>query len=567
MFETRRCPRGGRASLASSLLGALVLVLALPPTTHAQAPRVVRATVVLIDGLDVFVDLPAPTATTGLVLRLYRPIEVTHPVTRRRLRDRFFLGEIEIVAPGEVLSRARPHGELARTVALGDVCEVELAPPVVAVVEPPAAAAAASEAAEPPSAPTAPPELPTYRSDVADSTLDPETASLLELLEDTLGRPPEHRAIVLRNYLRAHPRGRYDDALRAELTSMQRYATLTGGGDVETRTRLIRAAFRADRIEHAAGGVARDLAVGIEPTTPLRAVRLHVRTRGAPAYTTLDFLADGPTHARVTIPAELVTPPSIEYFVEATDVEGLTVPVVGEPGRPITVDVSGDAPGTRIPHRSIRVSGEYVGFDTFAGTPGRDWYFLGEVDVLYRVLADWLYGVRLGFAALGGQSRNVDDLRRMGTPLEPFPAGFTYGYLELEGHFVELLGIAGRLELGLGVPGDPLVQAAGVNVGGQLRIRIGEEYGTHLLLAGEFSTAVGQRAFVALAWSLAPEWPSRVEVHVTDQPVSTGLGVRVVVEQGYRLGDFFAIALRLSYQGRRIDHTGIGGGLTLSFDW
>ena len=43
--------------------------------------------------------------------------------------------------------------------------------------------------------------------------------------------------------------------------------------------------------------------------------------------------------------------------------------------------------------------------------------------------------------------------------------------------------------------------------------------------------------------------------------------MRVVLEQGYRFERWVALSLRLSYQGRRIDHTGLGAGLALTFDW
>lgn len=577
--ETLVSSRGRCLAVALELALTLVLDLALGapwPVAAQEALVEVRATVVLIDGADIFVDVRAPVAERGLVLRLYRPIEVTHPVTHRTLRDRFLLGEIEITAPGSVLSAARAHGTLARPVAIGDAAETEIAPP--APPPPPLARTGPDTAPEVASGETdgapsvgaasdAVASATAYTDGAAATTIDPETVALLDLLDQTLGRSPEHRVIVLRRYITEHPSSPYREELARDAAAMDRFATLTGGSDAEARARLMREAFLADPIEHAEAGVARDVAVGIRPGTPLRAVRLHVRTRGADAYETLSFFADGPAHARVTIPAELVVAPALEYFIEATDVEGLTVSVIADARHPRRIAVRGTAPGETIPRRSVRVTGEYVGFDSFAPSPGRDWYFLGELDVLYRVLADWLYGVRLGYGGLGGQSRSVADLRMPGVPLAPFPAGFTYGYLELEGHIVDLLGVAGRLELGVGVPGDPSVQAADVNFGGQLRIRIGEEYGTHLLLGGEFSTAVGQRAFVALAWAVAREWPSRVEVHVTDQPVSAGLGVRVVLEQGYRLGGSFAIAVRLSLQGRRLDHVGMGAGLALSFDW
>lgn len=552
---------GGRSVLA------LAATLALAPSAHAQETVEVEAIIVHIDGIDLFVDVPAEHAEVGLVLHLYRPIEVVHPLTHRRLRDRFYIGDIEITAPGEVLSAARPRGTMRRAVAVGDEAEAEI---VVA----PAVADAVPDATDPEADADTPvpadddeaeaPFCPPVTTTTAE--LAPEDRAAIELFESTLGRPPERRALAIRRFLHDHPDTPHRDALEADAAAMEHYAEVTGSGNPELRARTMREAFIGFAIEHATAGEARELALGLRWTTPVRRVRLHVRAAGTEAYASHDFVAAGPFHLRAVIPADEVVAGGIEYFVEATDVEGLSVEVLGTAAQPRRVSVDAPAGPGAIPSRSIRISGEFVGFDTFAASPNRDWYFLGEVDVLYRTLTEWLYGVRLGFAAFGGRARNVDELRD-DTALAPYAAGFTYGYLELEGHFVEYLGIAGRLELGLGVPGDPDVQSDGVAFGGQLRIRIGEEFGTHLLLAGELNTSVGQRAYIGLAWAIAPEWPSRVEVHVTDQPVASGLGVRIVVEQGYRLANVVSVAVRLSYQGRRIDHTGIGAGLALTFDW
>jgi hypothetical protein len=57
-------------------------------------------------------------------------------------------------------------------------------------------------------------------------------------------------------------------------------------------------------------------------------------------------------------------------------------------------------------------------------------------------------------------------------------------------------------------------------------------------------------------------------VHVTDQPVNEGeLAVRGILEVGRQFTDAFALSLRASYQGRSIDHAGLGAGLALTFDW
>jgi hypothetical protein len=43
--------------------------------------------------------------------------------------------------------------------------------------------------------------------------------------------------------------------------------------------------------------------------------------------------------------------------------------------------------------------------------------------------------------------------------------------------------------------------------------------------------------------------------------------VRVVLELGWRISPVAQVALRISGQGRQIDHVGPGVGLAATFDW
>ena len=153
-----------------------------------------------------------------------------------------------------------------------------------------------------------------------------------------------------------------------------------------------------------------------------------------------------------------------------------------------------------------------------------------------------------------------------GVPAED--AAFTYGYLELTFALHEMFAVLPRLQVGLGRPenGDESVNSE-LRGGGEVRVRIGRERGTHLVLAAQTTPEIGERAFVGLTLGFLERFPLAFEVHVTDQPVNGDLGVRLVAEGGYRATDSFALSGRLSYQGRTIDHTGFGGGLALTFDW
>jgi hypothetical protein len=73
-----------------------------------------------------------------------------------------------------------------------------------------------------------------------------------------------------------------------------------------------------------------------------------------------------------------------------------------------------------------------------------------------------------------------------------------------------------------------------------------------------------------------------IRSEVTDQPVGTSsshevvpgfatgssdVGVRAIVQAGYRFTEGFVVALRASYQGRTINHAGPGAGAAMEYRW
>lgn len=534
-------------------LALVCLALAATSIAHAQEP--IRTTVVRIEGEDVFLDLARPLATEGLVLPLYRAVEVRHPITRRTLRDRFQIGEVEVAQPGDVLSIAHPHGPMSRDVEVGDFAETAPLAPA-----PPPAEADVGPAALPLECPEA--DAPICPAVAA---VDPAESALTQAFLATLGQPIGRRLVVYRSYLSQFPTTRYRAAIEADLLALDAVAPHPRTRDASrTRQRELHDAVAMQPIERANRGQARTIALAVRAGAGIVAVRFQYRAHGERAYTALDLVPDADGHVRGTLPGEAITAPGFDYFVEVVDDAGLTVEAVASAARPASVAVEGDEPAVSTPRTRARLSSEYVSFDTFANGAGRDFYVLVEGDVLYRILFSVLYGVRLGYGSFEGRGRPLRELD-MGLPGRD--VGWAYGYLELEARFHELFSVVGRLTIGVGQPSDPTIQAEGLRAGAQVRIRIGEELGTHLLLGGEFLPELGLRGYVALQWELAASWPTRAEVHITDQPNFVDIGVRVVLEQGYRFERWIALSVRLSYQGRRIDHTGLGAGLALTFDW
>lgn len=318
-----------------------------------------------------------------------------------------------------------------------------------------------------------------------------------------------------------------------------------------------------------AGQQGERLAFGVyaAPEARVRSVRLYVRSdRRQGPYTGFTLKLDDRGQGRVHLPAELVRAPGFAYFVEAELPGDRAQAVLGEAAAPHWCSVAPPAGQVvRSGMSRVKLTTEYVSFNR---KQRNDWYVLTEGDYLLRMPEDvrMLRGVAVGYGHYRGEGGPVDEIDSGLS--QPQQAAFTYGYLELHLSAHELFAIMPRVQVGLGRPEDGRQNSRGeLTAGVQLRVRIGRDMGTHLVLAGQAVPEVGNRAFVRLNLGLSERFPLAFEVHVTDQPVGEGLGVRVVAEAGARITDAFALAARISYQGRTIEHTGFGSGLSLTFDW
>jgi hypothetical protein len=528
------------------LLGILALFCcAFPSGALADAPPAeggaVSATVVALDAEQLVLDVGKERVKAGDTLRLFRTIEVKHPLTGKALRDRFPNGSLRIVQAGDALSIAVPAEPPTRPPAVGDTAERDK--PVTSV-----------------------------------RTLSPQCSEcarvvqvqreILELWYSTLGKPIDERIRLLRAFLEAKPASPYRSWLESEI------AFYGSGAAASTGTPIAREAASAafSRVVHASSlaraqqGTPLVAGIYVPPETRLRSVRLWLRADlRTGEYTPLTVPLDARGQGRIEVPAGMVVAPGFAYFIEATLEDNASLPVLGNPTVPKWCEVS-VKPGA--PSRSdmsrVRATTEYVSFHRLSG---RDYYYLFEADFLLRLPTRFLDGVRTGYGHYRGRGGSVKELDEL--ELSPSPAAFTYGYLELSLALHELFAILPRLEVGLGRPqNEDNNTKSQVLAGGQLRMRIGRERGTHLVLAGETVPEIGQRAFVGLTLGLVEKFPIAFEVHVTDQPVNTDeLGVRAVFELGYRPTPVFSLSARGSYQGRNINHTGPGLGLAATFDW
>ena len=165
--------------------------------------------------------------------------------------------------------------------------------------------------------------------------------------------------------------------------------------------------------------------------------------------------------------------------------------------------------------------------------------------------------VRTGFGVYRGEGGTVYALDTLHQA--PTSVGLTYGYLETE------LGMTRYVSLGLrGLVG---LDNAGVSGGGLLFLRIGSDLGTNLWFGAEGLGGIGVRGITQFEWNSFVRWPIVLRTEVTDEPAGGDVGVRAIVQVGYRVLPHLVVSVRGSYQGRTIDHSGPGGGAAVGYAW
>lgn len=557
--------------------GAIVAIaLLVAVRAQAQAPAS-GGTVVRLDSGDLFIDVGDTRVRAGDVLPIYRPMEVRHPVTGRMLRDRFLIGHVRVVQAGTQLSLARPEGPTARDVSVGDVVDTE-PPPAPAPAPTPTPRVRASNPTPNPYADggaTAPGPAPVAAAPVPQQ--DPEQVAVLALFRATLGRPPEERVVLYRAFVQQRPQSPYRDALAADAAMMSSITQLTQVREAAPSAYQVEAASRAElhdtsHVEPVTRwheGQTPEIAVSARPDLA-RSVVLHARPVGSGAFSTVRVPLAANGAARILLPIALDRGDGLEYFVEIVGKNGLTEIIGGAGGSYVAQKLPIDWPGS-VGRSRARFSTEFISFST---RNLHDQILDIQGDFLYRVQLGWFYGIRLGLATLhgqGGQACVVDAIPCSPGAPAPSPdwttASFSSGFLEFELRPANAFAVIARVGIGLNRSDKIESESALLAPGGQIRLRIGEERGVNLVLGGEFLPQ-GDRAFVALAWEVLHGFPMAAEVHVTNQPVWTGdLGVRVVYELGWRISPLAQLSLRVSVQGRNIDHIGPGVGFAATFDW
>ena len=513
-------------------LFAISAALALPAT--ARADHIERGVVVSIEAGEAYFDLGRGRGVrAGRPLRIKRPIALPHPVSGKTVRDELLVGSGLVTMAGETLSMVVLAGEAA--IQVGDVVEV------LVESERQAAPVPAPERTELPPVPALP----------------PATADVLRTWRAQIGAGLEVKIAAWERYLEDHPRSPHAAAIREHLRSLR---------ELETRapTRLVADQEVIEGFEHrsltvAPTGAPIPIAVAVRDPAGLLAAWLHYRRAGDDGFSRAELRRDGDGYLRGEIPGDEVADPGVEYFVEVVTAEGRAHLGVGTPKQPIAVKV--EAPPLQAfrekRNRSrVSIAADYMDFATFDkradGELHRDVFFRFETDFLFRLRGDVLYGIKVGLGFINGRGGFADEPMAEG-------AGFNFGYTELQWRLRERSAILTRLVAGIG--------ADGLGFGAEGRLRLGAEDGSNLTFGVSSLEEIGFLTDVRMQWAAVPEMPLGFSVGVTDQPGSGDLGVRLGADIGFRAAPWFQPTLRVSYQGRSLEHSGLGLGAAAVFDW
>jgi len=581
------------------LLGISVLVLLV--ATSAQAEPVVLA----VDGKDIYVDLGAKDGVgAGSELELLHEVVARDPKSGATLRDRFALGTITVVKSGKAISVAEADPLLAKRIVAGD--RVRLLSAKRAFVDPWEEKVAASKGQPAP--------LPVANPTPGAPAID-HVGLARDAWQETLGKSPAARIERWKALLAKDPQTPYRNAINTEIASLQ--AQIQQRDDMLARAKSMEAVDRNPRIAQLAAQLETspedydaDLMVSsIERAVPgrpiqlaflarrpgtVRAAYLYARPSGAPGYTRTELVRDGDAYMRGTIDGSLVRGERVDWYVEvasAAATDGDAEPVLGSQQSPRSIRVEGVVAEAPIePNRThIDANIDYVDFDGGLND-GFDQYYQAEMDFTYRFLEP-VYAVRLGFGTLsgkGGPKDVIDEDRDRGRDMcldendryQCEQLTFSYVYTEVEMRLRPNIAVMFRPQAGILTRDRRMSEDAdrceGEDItgcrfdkgyGARVRLRLGQEDGTNLVLGAAVTSRVGKLIEAAYHWLPNKMVPVKITVQVTDQPVVEDFGVRLIADVGVRRVKWFYPSARLSYQARDIDHSGFSGGLALNFDW
>lgn len=528
------------------IMPAVAVVGALVAPAHAE-DAIAQGAVVKIEQQEIYVSVGVRQgAGAGAQLRVKRALKLRHPVTRAPIEDWLPVGSATITQAGASMSRA-VIGELVADVKVGDLVEVY-------IDRPDAPAPALPPVPQPTPGPAAP-------------AIDPATAEVVGVFAAQTGQGLDARIAGWERFLSTRPGSPYADAIRRDLDGLRglreqlRPATSTSdGGVVATVQHLART--------RAPAGAAIPLVFVLDQPSAVASAFLHYRPKGARTYRRVMLARENDIYLRGAIPADVVAPPGVDYFVEVSTPTGRSGVALGTPAEPLAIEIAaptlldrfGAAPGMS----SVRIAADYQDFATFDDRAGdrTDRVITATVDFTYR-LPGTVQSVGVGYGVFAGRGGSEDQAWTDASPLPR--TGFHYGYADVE------LGIepkdAPRVPMSFGGKLIAGVGKDGFGLGIEGRFRIGSRDGTNLLLAARTIEEVGFLSDIRFGARPAKDLMIGISVGATNQPIRDDVGVRLGTELEWVGFGNISLILRGSWQGRSVDHGGVGAGGGVGFYW
>jgi hypothetical protein len=523
---------------------AAVVALVGGGASPAAADEIARGAIIKIERDEIYVNLGRGRGLVdGAPLRIKRRINLKHPVTRAPVSDWIPIGAATVTEAGERMSRAIIGG-LITEVAVGDIAEIYVDTP---------------DAPRP--APTPEPVEPRVAAP-APEPIARDTQAVLAVFSQQSGATLDARIAAWEGYQSTYPTSPHAAAIASDLEQLRELRR-----ELQPSTRTSEDVAPVV-LQHAAPTIVRagaDIPLVFLIDRPERVASgwLHYRTAGARTYQRVLLRREHELYLRGAIPAAAVAGGAVEYFVEVTSPRGDGGVAIGAPGRPLSIQIEKprlvEAFGGERGRTMLTLSVTYLDFanlDTRAGDR-TDREVFGEVDVRYE-LRGRLRAIGTGYGAFTG----TGGADAVWNPANPAPrTGYNYGYVEAEVAVAEAtlpISVAGRLYLGVG--------RDGFEPGGEGRIRLGAVGGSNLTASARNLGTIGFLSDLRLEVWPRERIPVGVAVAVMDQPAADDLGVRLGIDLGYTIGPV-APVLKVSWQGRSIDHGGVGGGLALAFRW
>jgi hypothetical protein len=511
----------------------VIALVAAPMVAHAE-DEIARGSVVKIEAQEIYVSIGRDKGVAaGAALRIKRPVSLHNPVTRALVEDWIPIAGASVTDAGAQMSRA-VVGTTVTEIQVGDVAEVLVDRPE-------------------PTAPT-----------LEQQNVDPATAEVLGIFTQQVGRPVDERIAAWEHYLSIRGSSPYAAGVRRDLDEL--HALRDQLQPPKSPRQGVVANVDHNAMKVAAAGEAIPLVFVLDHADRVASAYLHYRPRGAKTYRSELLVREHDIYLRGIVPAEVVSAPGVDYFVEVSSPAGRSGLALGSPQVPIEVDVAEPPLLERfapVPGRSsVQLTFDYLDFGNLDHRSGdrTDRQEHATVDFTYR-LKGFVESVGVGYGVYAGQGGYAD---MTWDAMNPQPeTAFHYGYADVEvgGHDSDGIhySVGGQLIAGVG--------REGFGMGGEGRLRIGEREATNLQLIARTIDRVGFLSEVKLGTRPADRMLVGVSVGATNQPNEGDVGVKLGTEVQLLASESVSLLVRGSWQGRSINHGGLGAGAGVGFRW